>query len=202
MRVIVEGNIGAGKSTVMDALAKAFPSATVVPEPVEAWQEELELFYQDPAQWALPFSLRVLLAHHQNKFLQDDLSIIERCPLSNRHVFTQLLFNEKTMPQHHWDLYRAYYDVIGWEPGEHDLILYIDTPVDKCLERIQNRNRDGEPNIDIHYLRRIEFQYANCLKFCAASVVKVRGDQPPDLVAAEATQALDEAIQKPTQIPS
>lgn len=191
MRVVIEGNIGAGKSTVINALAKAFPHATIRPEPVDAWAEELALFYKDPSTWALPFSLRVLLSHHANASLPGDLSIVERCPLSCRHVFTQLLFNDGAMPQHHWDLFREYYDVIGWEPGAEDVILYIDTPVDKCLQRIDQRRREGEDRgVDVHYLRRIEFQYTNVLKFSAARVVHIDGTRAPETVAADAVAAI------------
>ena len=196
MRVVVEGNIGSGKSTVMQALRDAFPEATVIPEPVEQWASELALFYEDPAGWALPFSLRVLLTHFGNRDVgttTGELAIVERCPLSCRHVFTQLLFNERTMSQHHWDLFREYYDVIGWEPGERDLILYIDTPVDKCLERIEHRGRESEQRgIDVQYLRRIEFQYDNVLKFCAAPVIRIHGDQEKQCVCADALQAIQE----------
>lgn len=193
MRIVVEGNIGAGKSTVIEALALAFPQATIRPEPVHTWQEELQLFYEDPDKWALPFSLRVLLSHKANAtegVEPHSLAIIERCPISTRHVFTQLLFNDGTMPAHHWNLFREYYDILGWEPGEQDVILFVDTPVDKCLERIQGRGRDAEDRIDVHYLRRIEFQYYNVLKFCAATVISVSGDAPPGHVAAAAVAAI------------
>lgn len=201
MRVIVEGNIGAGKSTVMSALKKAFPHAIIRPEPVDSWREELALFYEDPAKWALPFSLRVLLSHHQNKAppaIADALMVVERSPLSCRHVFTQLLFNDRTMPEHHWDLFRQYYDVIGWEPEESDLILYIDTPVDVCLQRITQRHREGEKEgIDVQYLRRIEFQYANVLKFSAAPVIRLKGDSSQAEVTAAAIKAIKNKLQTP-----
>ena len=197
MRVIIEGNIGCGKTTVLQALAGAFPHAHVVPEPVEQWSEELELFRRDPDVWALPFSLRVLLAHQKNArhgTTPDSLALFERSPLSTRHVFTQLLFNDGTMPAHHWNLFREYYDVLGWEPGEHDVILFIDTPVNKCLERIQARGSIDDQRLDVHALRRIEFQYHTLLKFCAATVLTVSGEAPRDRVAADAVHALTSHI--------
>ena len=64
MRVILEGNIGSGKTTVTEALRAAYPDAHIHAEAVHEWRDLLELFYTDPAAWALPLSLRVLLSHH------------------------------------------------------------------------------------------------------------------------------------------
>ena len=194
MRIIVEGNIGSGKSTVLAALGEAFPGSLVRVEPVHEWADELELFYKDPAKWALPLTLRVLLSHHKSAQNPKTTTFLERCPLSCRHVFTQLLFNEGTMPQHHWDLFREYYDVLGWEPGAGDLIVYIDTPVEKCMERVMQRARPGEDPVDVQYLRRIEFQYANMLKYCACPVVRVDGGQDQAAVRAAVVSAVTNAF--------
>jgi deoxyadenosine/deoxycytidine kinase len=187
MRVIVEGNIGSGKSTALRGVATALPHASVHVESVSEWGETLQLFYANPTQWALPFSLKVLLTHHANKTppAPDHIQVLERCPLSCRHVFTQLLFNDGTMPQHHWDLYRQFSDELGFEPTSDDLILYIDTPVDVCLQRIATRSRRGEDHVDIQYLKKLEFQYGNMLKYCACPVEYIDGTLPPkELVAA------------------
>ena len=188
MRVIIEGNIGSGKSTALRGLATALPdNASVHVESVAEWGDMLHLFYENPTQWALPFSLKVLLSHHAYRIPPppDHIQVLERCPLSCRHVFTQLLFNDGTMPQHHWDLYRQFSDELGFEPTSQDLIIYVDTPVDICLQRIVNRSRPGEDQLDIHYLKKLEFQYGNMLKYCACPVEHVDGTlSREDLVAA------------------
>lgn len=195
MRIILEGNIGSGKTTLTDALRAPYPDAHVHTEAVGNWQDLLELFYTAPSQWALPLSLQVMLSHHVYRAVPPEtMYVLERCPLSCRHVFTQLLFNDGTMPQHHWDLFRQFSDELGWEPTATDLIMYIDTPVDVCLERITARARRGEEHIDVHYLRRLEFQYANMLKFCACPVVRVDGTKPAHVLAADAVRAIQAAL--------
>ena len=194
MRVIIEGNIGSGKTQLIHGLGRVFPQATTHVEDVDKWSELLQLFYANPAQWALPLSLRVLLSHHaiasQTDSNTESIQFVERCSLSCRHVFTQLQFNDGTMPQHHWDLFREYYDVLGWEPTEHDVIVYLETPVDKCLQRIAKRGRMGE-DVDIHYLRQIEFQYGNMLKYCGACpVIRLDGSCCMESVLDEAVRAL------------
>lgn len=203
MRVILEGNIGSGKTTLTEALRAAYPDAQIHTEAVHDWQDLLELFYGDPGAWALPLSLRILLSHHAFRAVpRDVLTILERCPLSCRHVFTQLLFNDGTMPQHHWDLFRQYADELGWEPAADDVILYIDTPVDVCMTRIAARKRRGEDHIDIQYLRRLEFQYNNVLKYCACPVERLDGTKATHRLAADAVAAIRRHTETTTAAPT
>ena len=193
MRIAVEGNIGSGKSTVLGALAEVF---AVRKEPVEEWQPLLDLFYADQGKWSLAFSLRVLLSFAA---VSDDgadpadpadpavLTVTERCPLANRHVFGQLLFNDQKMTQDEWDLFKEYHDAMGWTP---DGIVFVDTPSDVCMDRIKARGRPCEASIDIQYLRRIEFQYQNLFKFCGVPVVRVDGSLPPAELAGETERAV------------
>lgn len=183
MKIAIEGNIGSGKSTVLKALTGKFPDVPTVAEPIEEWGDLLDLFYASPSTWALPFSLKVLLTFRHAG--DTPTCIIERCPLSCRHVFTHTLFNDGTLSQHSYDLFKEFYDILAWTP---DVIVYIDTPVDKCMERIMTRGRDSEiRGIDIQYLRRIEFAYETMLKFIGkdVTVIRIDGSRPIDVVAAE-----------------
>lgn len=202
MRVILEGNIGSGKSTALRAVSVALPEASVHVESVAEWGESLRLFYENPTQWALPFSLQVLLSHHPYRIPPppDHLQVLERCPLSCRHVFTQLLFNDGTMPQHHWDLYRQFSDELGFEPTADDLILYIDTPVDVCLQRIVTRSRTGEEQVDIHYLKKLEFQYSNMLKYCACPVVYLDGTAPKEALVTAILEAIFKKMKQKSSV--
>ena len=205
MRVIVEGNIGSGKTTLLASLAKEPWCAAVHPEPVHEWTDILDQFYKDPAKWAPAFSLRVLASHNRPAPPPSTIEVVERSPLSCRHVFTRLLFNDGILPQHQWDLFREYYDVLGWEPTADDLILFVQTPVELCLQRIAARGRACEESIDIQYLRRLEFQYDNMLKYCASPVIRLDGQHAPPALHAEACSAILSAIlrgsRKPTSSP-
>lgn len=185
MRICVEGNIGAGKSTVLNHLRAAFPAAEVFPEPVHEWADVLPLFYAKPAEWALAFSLRVLLSFAKIKApatAAGGLAIVERSPLANRHVFTQLLYNDNTMSREEWELFKEYSDELGWTP---DLVVYVHCPTETCLERVQTRARPGEDVIDIQYLKRIEFQYENMMRYVTCPVVRVDGSGvSPDVARA------------------
>ena len=189
-RVCVEGNIGCGKSTALSLLAARRPDVAVFQEPVEEWEPLLGLHYADPATWALPFSLKVLLAYARPA--AGAPAVVERSPLSCRHVFAQLLFNEGKMRQEEWELYKEYCDVLGWQP---DVVVYIHTPADECHRRVEQRGRPSERGIDLQYLKRLEFKYETMLRYADVPVViRLDGTQPPDLLAQELERIVNTAF--------
>jgi deoxyadenosine/deoxycytidine kinase len=187
-RIIIEGSIGCGKSTLLAQLQKEYGEQCMFyPEAVESWKE-LSLFYSDPTQWCLPFSLRVLITQiqqYKDSLLHEDtpVHIFERCPLSCRHVFTQMHFNDTILSEKQWSLFKDYYELLHWEPHpEHDCIIYIECPVSMCLHRIKERGRECECTIDEHYLHKLEFQYKTMLHYVKCPVHIIDGTQPPGKV--------------------
>jgi deoxyadenosine/deoxycytidine kinase len=175
MRVCVEGNIGSGKSTVLAEIATAFPAISVRQEPIKQWGNLLELYYADPATWSLAFNLKVLHSFHSVSS-----HVIERSPGACRHVFGQLAYNDNHLSPAAWDVFKEYHDLLGWEP---DAYVYIDTPSDVCLSRLLQRGRECEAGVTEEYLKRIEFQYQNFLKFAKVPVVRLDGTQDPATLA-------------------
>lgn len=194
MRVCVEGNIGSGKSTALRRLAELRPDLAVCLEPVEAWGSLLRKYYEDPAAWALALQLRVLLSFGRRAGGAGD--VVERSPLSCRHVFAQMLFNDNKLSREEWDLFKDYHDVLGWVP---DVIVYVHTPADQCLDRVRQRGREAEATVDMQYLRRIEFQYETMLRYCDVPVVRLDGTASPDAVAAAIAEVVDQAKLKAQQ---
>lgn len=185
MTICIEGNIGAGKSTVLCALSRARPDLRIIPEPLHVWGSMLANYYEDPATWSLPLHLRILF-----EFWKCDSGsgvVVERSPGACRHVFGQLSYNDGYMTSTAWDTFKAYHESLGWEP---DAYVYIDTPVDVCTARMTSRGRPCERDVTETYLRRIEFQYQNFLKFATVPVLRVDGLLPPDEIAATIIQAL------------
>jgi len=197
-RVCVEGNIGSGKSTALAALAAARPDLPVFQEPVDEWEPLLTKFYADPAQWALPFSLRVLLSFAAPEDVAGTC-VVERSPLSCRHVFSQLLFNEGKMSQEAWELFKDYYAVLGWTP---DAVVYVHTPADECYRRMEARGREAEKHVDLQYIKRIEFQYETMLRYAEIPVVRLDGTLPPDRLAAAIAHVADGLTPQPAEVPA
>jgi deoxyadenosine/deoxycytidine kinase len=189
MRICVVGNVGAGKSVALEALAAA--GYAVSPEPVEQWGDLLDKMYEDPKKYGLAFSLRVLLDMHGVPDAAPDAEkgvvVVERSPLCNRHVFTQLLHNDGSLSTAEWDTYKDYHDLLAWRP---DAIVYLDTPTDVCARRVEARGRPCEAGIDVQWLRRVEFQYETMLKFANVPVSRVAGTGSPEDVGAACVAAV------------
>lgn len=177
MIVCLEGNIGSGKSTVLQRLFQDH-NLTIKEEPISEWGPLLDLYYDNPAAWALPFDLKVLHSFCDiPEPNESGIVCVERSPGACRHVFGQLGYNDEHMTPASWDIFKEYHDLLAWEPSAY---VYIDTPPDQCFERIKIRGRHCESGLTEEYLRRIEFQYTNFLKFTGTPTYTVDGTKPVD----------------------
>lgn len=187
--VCIEGNIGSGKSTILQTLRDKH-GYTVKEEPVDEWADLLDLYYENPSQWALPFNLKVL---HSFKDTPEpapegpQVVCVERSPGACRHVFGQLGYNDQHMTPASWDIFKEFHELLTWEP---EAFIYIDTSPERCFERIHTRGRSCEEGLTEEYLRRIEFQYTNYMKFTTRPVHIVDGNQDIDKVLQDVLQIL------------
>lgn len=190
VRVCVEGNIGCGKSTALARLEALRADVRVVREPVDEWEPLLAEFYREPCRWALAMQLQVLLSF-DGVANEEASCIVERSPMASRHVFGQLLFNEGKMSQQEWEIYKQFYEVLGWTP---DVIVYVDAPPEICMQRIEARGRPAERNVDVQYLKRLEFQYETMLRYAGVPVVRIDGTRSPHEVALAVSEVVDKAL--------
>ena len=143
--IVVEGNIGAGKSTVLSHIEEQ--GFKVFYENIDSWRPHLELFYAKPERWSFALQLAILHDMVQQKKEADKLNsadhpyvFFERSPLSN-------------MTDLELETYELFYEEMCWKP---DFTVLIDTPVITCYERVQTRQRPGEAKIDLDYLQFVE----------------------------------------------
>ena len=157
----IEGNIGAGKTTILKIIGKNFDDVTFVEEPVSQWQNLggenlLEKFYQDPERWGFTFEFYSMLSKIKCLMKAADseknIIIIERSILSNKifidisKEMNKLNDLEYGMLINTYNFYRQnVYPILNG-------IIYLNTPVDVCVQRIIQRNRGGENNLDKNYL--------------------------------------------------
>ena len=146
--VTIEGGIGVGKSTVMDALRKARPSLTLVDEPVGTWEESglLECMYNNTickgtfqiAALATRFAPLLKEARQGTRLL-----VTERCPWSDLNVFTKANIDEASNDM---KAYKMAFDALmtALPTKIHLHIVYMRTDVDAQLERIRARARPAE----------------------------------------------------------
>ena len=152
--VCVQGNIGAGKSTVLAALGR---DATVVPEQVAAWGPRLELFYAGMAaegrntrSWGFHLQILLTFARARRAAPPQDLTVFERSPSCSRQIFVQLAHAHGDIDAHELALYEELYEDLGWEPEYH---VYLRCTPEVALARTRARARKGEAAITLEYLR-------------------------------------------------
>lgn len=180
MKIIVEGNIGGGKSTVLRKVANVV-SLPVFLEPVDTeWKEGLSYFYSNPARWGLTFNFKVLDTYHTWNQTTPN-AIYERSPLSCKNVFTKLQILDKTMTEFEAKLFESMYGKLAWEP---EVLIYINTSPEVCYERMSKRARECESSVPLSYLEQIKLQYEVMLQDIKNNgnivVHEVDGNRCPD----------------------
>jgi deoxyadenosine/deoxycytidine kinase len=166
MIISLEGNIGAGKSTMLDHL-KYVDNTIVVKEDIDAYTNLngnlniLDKFYSNPDKYAFAFQT-VCLASKVDKLESimksnpNAIIIMERSILSDRYMFADLLHKSGSIDDVEYEVYLYHYN--RCQKYEPDLLLYLDVDVQTCHERIKIRNREGEQGITISYLTDLDRQ--------------------------------------------
>ncbi len=154
MKIVFDGNIGCGKSSIIKFIKDNIPHINVYDEPLDDWHQWLELFYSDMRKYSFGFQMRVLKSHLDKKDIKT--GIFERSPLSCQKVFGQLLYEDNMMNQLEWKLCDEFYNSYGWLP---DVIIYLRCDPEICHNRINQRNRESENGISIDYLKSIHSKY-------------------------------------------
>ena len=179
-----EGNIGAGKTTMMKIIGQYFTSVEFVEEPVSQWQNLggmnlLDAFYSDPERWGFSFEFYSMLSKIKallNAANSDKpVIVIERSILSNK-VFMDLSHElgkleeieySMLMNTYHFYLQHVYPQLSG--------IIYLDTPVDECIKRITKRNRGEECTIERSYLQCIKEKMDQLCNSSTMNVIRIDG---------------------------
>jgi deoxyadenosine/deoxycytidine kinase len=168
----IEGNIGSGKSTLVEFLKKSKKNIKLsnlpivyLQEPVDQWDKIknengisiLEEFYKDPKTWAFSFQMmayisRLSLLKKTIRENPDSIIITERSTFTDRNVFAKMLYDEKNISHIDYQIYNTWFGEFVKELTLSG-IIYVKTSPNKCSERIKKRNRIGE-NIEIKYLNK------------------------------------------------
>ena len=172
--VVVEGNVGSGKSTFIEYLQKAFPSLNSISEiheePIKQWQNFkgfnlLKLFNDNPQRWAFQFETYVLLTMLKYQQIRikpmNKIRITERSIYSARYCFTQALKESKIIEEADCQiLSELYTHIVTSEKGLGvDLFIYLKTDPAKNLDRILKRGRVEEANTKLAYLEKLNASY-------------------------------------------
>jgi deoxyguanosine kinase len=161
--IAFEGNIGAGKTTLVNKIADDFNAKTVL----ERFADNpfLPKFYKDQNRYAFPLEMSFLADRYQQ--LSDDLAqfdLFKDFVVADYHIFKSLIFAKITLAEDEYRLYRNLFDIIYKEMPKPDLYIYLYQNTERLLQNIKKRGRNYEQNIEAAYLDKINTGYLDYIK--------------------------------------
>lgn len=196
MIISIEGNIGSGKSTLIQALKEYFKDNKKIlflKEPVDQWElikdkqgtTMLEKFYNDKEKYSFAFQMmayisRLSLIKEAYKNDKNIIIITERSLQTDKFVFAQMLYDADMMEKVEYDIYMKWFNHFV-EDYDVKKIIYVNASPDKCLERVTKRSRAGEAKIELEYLNNCDKYHHTMLNhFSDDTVFKLNGNQDLD----------------------
>ncbi len=161
--IAIEGNIGAGKTTLSTKIAEDFNAKTVL----ERFADNpfLPKFYKDQNRFAFPLEMSFLADRYQQ--ISDDLAqfdLFKDFIVADYHIFKSLIFAKVTLAEDEFRLYKTLFDIIYKEMPKPDLYVYLYQNTDKLLQNIKRRGRSYEQEISATYLEKINNGYLDYIK--------------------------------------
>lgn len=161
--IAVEGNIGAGKTTLVGKIAEDFNAKTVL----ERFADNpfLPKFYKDQNRYAFPLEMSFLADRYQQ--ISDDLAqfdLFKDFIVADYHIFKSLIFAKVTLSDDEFRLYKTLFDIIYKEMPKPDLYIYLYQNTERLLQNIKRRGRSYEQEIPAEYLEKINNGYLDYIK--------------------------------------
>lgn len=161
--IFIEGNIGAGKSTLIDFLKKQSFIKTH-PEPVAKWQNVngfnlLNLLYEDPKKYSFLFqsyAMLTMMERHATDVDKNKINIMERSISTTKECFIRQLCERNIIEQPYLEVLYKWIDFFQKQfELEPKFIIYLKTNPENLVQRIQKRGRSEEQNINLTLLREL-----------------------------------------------
>ncbi|MBN1549144.1 deoxynucleoside kinase [Candidatus Babeliales bacterium] len=172
--LILEGNVGAGKSTFLGIIGK-YLDVQLVYEPHEKWQNLgtgdnlLDKFYNDTKRWAYTFQTyafvtRVLEQEEQALKRPGGVQVLERSVFSDRYCFARNCYEMGVMSPLEWRLYQEWF---SWLVDRYVTkpvgFIYLKTSPEVCYQRMCKRNRSEESSVSLNYLKMLHAKHEEWL---------------------------------------
>ena len=161
--IAIEGNIGAGKTTLCEMLSDDLNCHLIL----EQFSDNpfLPLFYNDPKRHA--FSVELFFMTERHKQLQESLTqpdLFHSVSIADYFFIKTLIFAKNNLNEIEYHLFKRLFKVLNATFPKPDLLVYLHRPVKQLMSNIQKRGRDYEKNFNIDYLMQIQNAYFNYFK--------------------------------------
>ncbi|MFC4722472.1 2-amino-4-hydroxy-6-hydroxymethyldihydropteridine diphosphokinase [Geojedonia litorea] len=170
--IAIEGNIGAGKTSLAHKIANDFNAKLVL----ERFADNafLPKFYKEPQRYAFTLEMSFLADRYQQ--ISDDLSQLDLFKdfiVSDYDIYKSLIFSKITLPEDEFKLYRKLFYLMYKDISKPELYVYLYQNTQRLQENIKKRGRDYEQNIQDDYLEKINSGYLEFLKNQSELKVKI-----------------------------
>ena len=190
--ISVEGNIGSGKSTLVEMMKNILGNEEDIiflQEPVDEWnnikdkngQTILEKFYADQEKYSFAFQMmayitRLALLRKTVKENPKAIIVTERCLYTDKFVFAQMLYDDEKIEDVEFSIYLNWFnEFIDDLPVAK--MVYINTLPTVCYERMMKRNRNGEASIELSYLEKCHDYHEKMVKHMKVPVLNIDGNK-------------------------
>ncbi len=161
--LVIEGNIGAGKTSLARKIADDTNSKLILEQFAE--NPFLPKFYKDPDRYSFPVELAFLADRYQQ--LHKEIAprdLFQTKTVSDYYFIKSLIFSKNTLKEDEYKLYKQLFDIIQQQLPLPDLYVYLHVNTDNLLRNIQKRGRDYETDIKKEYLSQIQDGYFEFIK--------------------------------------
>ncbi len=161
--ITIEGNIGAGKTSLATKIAEDFEAKLIL----EQFEDNsfLPKFYKDPDRYAFPLELSFLAERYQQ--LKDQVGVrdlFKSFTVSDYFINKSLIFSRKTLSSDEFKLYQRLFNIINQSLIKPELLVYLYANVERLQSNIKKRGRNYEQDIEDKYLEQIQESYFDFIK--------------------------------------
>ena len=161
--IAIEGNIGAGKTTLATRMSQQFSTRLIL----EQFEDNsfLPKFYEDPTRYAFPLELSFLADRFQQ--LKSKLAVQDMfhpVTIADYFILKSLIFARKTLNGEEFTLYTRLFSIIENALPKPDLLVYLYLDISRLQTNIRNRGRVYEQKIEDDYLQRIQEGYLDYIR--------------------------------------
>ncbi|WP_290789006.1 2-amino-4-hydroxy-6-hydroxymethyldihydropteridine diphosphokinase [Altibacter sp.] len=161
--IAIEGNIGAGKTSLATQIAADFNAKLIL----ERFKDNpfLPKFYEQPLRYAFPLEMSFLADRYQ-QLLEDikQFDLFKDCVVADYDAYKSLIFAKVTLQEEEFELYKKLFHLMHKELPKPDIYIYLYQSTERLLDNIKKRGRKYEQSIEASYLQKINEGYLEFIK--------------------------------------